>query len=240
MGSLHGSRAASEPHSFLATTMKLFGLLSLVAATIGMNLKEPVVNEGIDLVESGLGESKEGRALFITLTLTQSTWSVVSTVSTDLTTISSCLAATITECAAARSSLQKDVSNGPAILTEAKTGEKVDVHAIKPTKAQAMFDRMDIDGVIHEHDDPISSGSLSFREVRMENMAKGCGRSDEIEGVDRMPRIVIPTVESNVLSLTSTTYTSTSYSSTQTFSFATDYCTSSGYTGALSSMSVCA
>ena len=54
--------------------MKLFGLLSLVAATIGMNLKEPVVNEVIDLVESGLGESKEGRALFITLTLTQSTW----------------------------------------------------------------------------------------------------------------------------------------------------------------------
>merc|ERR1712241_199588 len=240
MGSSHGSRAASKPPSFFAPTMKLFGLLSLVAATIGMNLKEPVVNEVIDLVESGLGESKEGRALFITLTLTQSTWSVVSTVSTDLTTISSCLAATITECAAARSSLQKDVSNGPAILTESKTGEKVDVHAIKPTKAQAMFDRMDIDGVIHEHDDPISSGSLSFREVRMENMAKGCGRSDEIEGVDRMPRIVIPTVESNVLSLTSTTYTSTSFSSTQTFSFATDYCTSSGYTGALSSMSVCA
>merc|ERR1712241_774388 len=219
MGSSHGSRAASKPPSFFAPTMKLFGLLSLVAATIGMNLKEPVVNEVIDLVESGLGESKEGRALFITLTLTQSTWSVVETVSTDLTTISSCLAATI---------------------TESKTGEKVDVHAIKPTKAQAMFDRMAIDGVIHEHDDPISSGSLSFREVRMENMAKGCGRSDEIEGVDRMPRIVIPTVESNVLSLTSTTYTSTSYSSTQTFSFATDYCTSSGYTGALSSMSVCA
>merc|ERR1712037_467207 len=156
------------PPSFFAPTMKLFGLLSLVAATIGMNLKEPVVNEVIDLVESGLGESKEGRALFITLTLTQSTWSVVETVSTDLTTISSCLA---------------------AIITESKTGEKVDVHAIKPTKAQAMFDRMDIDGVIHEHDDPISSGSLSFREVRMENMAKGCGRSDEIEGVDRMPRI---------------------------------------------------
>ena len=64
-----------------------------------------------------------------------------------------------------RSSLQKDVSNGPAILTLAHTGEKIDVHAIKPTKAHAMFDRMDIDGVIHEHDDPISSGSLSFREV---------------------------------------------------------------------------
>merc|ERR1712203_949876 len=188
---------------------------------------------------SGLGESKEGRALFITLTLTQSTWSVVSTVSTDLTTISSCLAATITECAAARSSLQKDVSNGPAILTESKTGEKVDVHAIKPTKAQAMFDRMDIDGVIHEHDDPISSGSLSFREVRMENMAKGCGRSDKIEGVERMPRIVIPTVESKVDSLTSTSYSSTIYSSTYTFNVGT-VCTTSGYTGALASMSVCA
>merc|ERR1712183_657252 len=170
-------------------TMKLFGLLSLAAATLGMNLKEPVVNEVIDMVESGLGESKEGRALFITLTLTQSTWSVVSTVTTDLTTATSCLSASVTECAAARSSLQKDVSNGPAILTLAHTGEKVDVHAIKPTKAEAMFDRMDIDGVIHEHDDPIS-----------------CGRSDEIEGGERMPRIVIPPVESKVDSLTSTSY----------------------------------
>ena len=57
--------------------MKIFGLLPLVAATLGMNLKEPaVVNEVMDMVESGLGGSKEGRALFITLTLTESTWSV--------------------------------------------------------------------------------------------------------------------------------------------------------------------
>merc|ERR1712172_323631 len=113
--------------------------------------------------------------------------------------------------------LQQDVSNGPAILTRVHTGEKVDVHAIKPSKTQDMFNRMDIDGVIHEHEDPISSGSLSFREVRMENMAKGCGRSDAIEGVERMPRIVIPSVESKVDSLTSTTYSSTSYSATYTF-----------------------
>merc|ERR1712088_424605 len=239
MGQLTRVSCGISTSIFFPITMKLFGLLSLVAVTLGMNLKEPVVNEVIDMVESGLGESKEGRALFITLTLTQSTWSVVETVSTDLTTISSCLAATITECAAARSSLQKDVSNGPAILTLAHTGEKVDVHAIKPTKAQDMFDRMDIDGVIHEHDEPISSGSLSFREVRMENMAKGCGRSDAIEGVERMPRIVIPSVESKVANLTSTTYTSTMFSSTYTFAVGT-VCTTSGYTGALSSMSVCA
>merc|ERR1712088_399076 len=234
MGQLTRVSCGISTSIFFPITMKLFGLLSLVAVTLGMNLKEPVVNEVIDLVESGLGESKEGRALFITLTLTQSTWSVVETVSTDLTTISSCLAATITECAAARSSLEKDVSNGPAILTLAHTGEKVDVHAIKPTKAEAMFDRMDIDGVIHEHDDPISSGSLSFREVRMENKAKGCGRSDKIEGVERMPRIVIPTVESKVDS-----FSSTIYSSTYTFNVGT-VCTTSGYTGALASMSVCA
>ena len=61
-------------HLNLYLNMKLFGLLSLAAATLGMNLKEPVVNEVIDMVESGLGESKEGRALFITLTLTESTW----------------------------------------------------------------------------------------------------------------------------------------------------------------------
>merc|ERR1711936_1099371 len=207
-------------------TMKVFSILPLlVVATLGMNLKEPVVNEVMDMVESGLGETKEGRALFITLTLTESTWSVVSTVTTDLTTVSSCVSASVSECAAARSGLQKDVSHG---------------HAIKPTKAQAIFDRMDIDGVIHEHEDPISSGSLSFREVRMENMAKGCGRSDAVDGVERRPRILIPSVESKVDSLTSTTYTSTSYSSTQTFAVGTDYCTTSGYTGALASMSVCA
>merc|ERR1712048_328253 len=191
-----------------------------------------------DMVESGLGETKEGRALFITLTLTESTWSVVSTVTTDLTTITSCLSASVSECAAARSGLQKDVSNGPAILVS-HTGEEVDVHAIKPTKAQAIFDRMDIDGVIHEHEDPISSGSLSFREVRMENMGKSCGRSDAIEGIERRPRIVIPTVSSAVTNLTSTTYTSTTYSTTYTFSAPSTLCTTSGYSGALASLSVC-
>merc|ERR1712173_210162 len=205
-------------------TMKVFSILPLlVAASLGMNLKEPVVNEVMDMVESGLGETKEGRALFITLTLTESTWSVVSTVTTDLTTVSSCVSASVSECAAARSGLQKDVSNGPAILVS-HTGEEVDVHAIKPTKAQAIFDRMDIDGVIHENEDPISSGSLSFREVRMENMAKGCGRSDNIEGIDRMPRIIIPTVSSAITNLTSTTYSSTVTSTTYTFASSTDYC----------------
>ena len=178
--------------------MKLFGLLSLVFATsLGMKLKEPVVNEVVAMVESGLGETKEGRALFITLTLTESTC---------------CIATSLTECttATARSGdEQQHVSTGPAILTRAHTGEKVDVHAIKPSKTQEMFDRMDIDGVIHEHEDPISSGSLSFREVRMENMGKSCGRSDAIEGIERRPRFVIPTVSSAVTNLTSTTYSTT-------------------------------
>ena len=48
-------------------------------------------------------------------------------------------------------------------------------------------------------------------------MAKGCGRADGIEGVDRMPRIVIPTVESKVDSLTKTVYNSTVVSTTYTF-----------------------
>ena len=100
--------------------MKLFGLLPLVAATLGMNLKEPVVNEVIDMVESGLGDSKEGRALFITLTLTESTWSAnspftiyiphncnsfrsVTTVTSDVTTAPavSCIATSIAECTTA-------------------------------------------------------------------------------------------------------------------------------------------
>ena len=48
-------------------------------------------------------------------------------------------------------------------------------------------------------------------------MAKGCGRSNGIEGVDRMPRIVIPSVESKVDTLTSTVYNSTVASTTYTF-----------------------
>ena len=50
------------------------------------------------------------------------------------------------------------------VLT-AHNGEKVDVNGIKPTKTQTIFDKMDIDGVIHEYENPISSGQLSFREV---------------------------------------------------------------------------
>ena len=50
-------------------------------------------------------------------------------------------------------------------MLTAHNGEKVDVNGIKPTKTETIFDRMDIDGVIHENEDPISSGSLSFREV---------------------------------------------------------------------------
>ena len=61
--------------------MKVFSILPLVVASLGMNLKEPVVNEVMDMVESGLGETKEGRALFITLTLTESTWSGSSSIS---------------------------------------------------------------------------------------------------------------------------------------------------------------
>merc|ERR1712226_334075 len=57
-----------------------------------------------------VGGDQGGQGSFITLTLTESTWSVVSTVTTDLTTVSSCVSASVSECAAARSGPQKDVS----------------------------------------------------------------------------------------------------------------------------------
>ena len=50
-------------------------------------------------------------------------------------------------------------------MLTAHNGEKVDVNGIKPTKSETIFEKMDIDSVIHEHEDPISSGQLSFREV---------------------------------------------------------------------------
>lgn len=51
-------------------------LLLLVSSAISMRLEEPeqeeqVINQVIDMVESGLeAQNKEGRALFITLTVT--------------------------------------------------------------------------------------------------------------------------------------------------------------------------
>ena len=48
-------------------------------------------------------------------------------------------------------------------MLTAHNGEKVDVNGIKPTKTETSIDRMDIDSIIHEKENPISSGQISFR-----------------------------------------------------------------------------
>lgn len=220
-------------------------LLAAVSSSLALAIDKPhndAINEVMDMVESGLGERKEGRALFITLTLTSASTSV-STVSATLTTNSKCIDTAIASCtttaAAAARNLGEvtDVTHGEAILTTS-SGEKVDVHAIQPTKARSILDNLDIDGILHEHDQPLTSGSLSFREVVMENLGGSCGRS---EG-QRMPRIVIPSVMATQVNFTSTTYVSTEYSATNTFSVPTTYCTNSAYPtdGFFATASVCA
>ena len=156
--------------------MQLLLLATFTASALGLALgpQAAAINEVIDMVESGLGsEGKEGRALFITLTITEAMTSVATTTST-LMTNTRCVATAIASCPAAAAaadpagrSLGDHVavsSNTPAILTSS-TGEMIDVHAIKPTKS-SFINTMDIDGIIHENEEPISSGSLSFKEVK--------------------------------------------------------------------------
>ena len=74
--------------------MYAFTLLALTASAMGLALQQPdaAVNEVIDMVESGLEHSeKDGRALLITLTITEAVTSV-STVNAVLTTNTKCLA----------------------------------------------------------------------------------------------------------------------------------------------------
>jgi hypothetical protein len=143
--------------------MQLLVLLTLASTGLGLPSlpHQAAVNDVIDMVESGLGESKAGRALFITLTITDATTVVETTTTMDGSLTTYCLAAAVEACPVARSGVEQDAIKLPAILTTTN-GEKVDVSAIKPTK---MFDGMDIDGIIHENEAPISSGSLTFKEV---------------------------------------------------------------------------
>ena len=159
--------------------MFAFPLLALTASTAGLALQQPdaAVNEVIDMVESGLEHSqKDGRALLITLTITEAVTSV-STVNAVLTTNTKCLKTAISSCPAAAAAAvaagrsmedMVNVAGEPAILTST-TGQKVDVHSIKPTKS--INYGMDVDAIIHENEEAISSGSLSFREVTFNSQA---------------------------------------------------------------------
>ena len=167
--------------------MYAFTLLALTASAMGLALQQPdaAVNEVIDMVESGLEHSeKDGRALLITLTITEAVTSV-STVNAVLTTNTKCLATAISSCPAAAAAAAAgrsmddmvNVAGEPAILTSS-TGEKVDVHAIKPTKS--IGSGMDVDAIIHENEEPISSGSLSFREVIRSTFTSKANRTQSI------------------------------------------------------------
>merc|ERR1711962_766546 len=196
-----------------------------------------VMDDVISLVESGLSDSpKEGRALLITLTVNETTFTVSSVLSTN----TQCVATAISSCpASSRSNLDNFVNVGltPAILTTT-TGQKVDVDAIQPTRARSQLEGLDVDGIIHEDEDALSSGTLTYREVLFENKNPSCGRS---EGVQRRPRFVVANKNTITNTYSTTSYTSTVITSTGTFTIPTNYCTDSNYpsTGFFATASVC-
>merc|ERR1719264_1555929 len=77
-------------------------LSSLIALTVSHPAIHPprnreYINEMLDLVDSGMNSPAEGRALFVSITLT-STSTAIATVTVDQTVSNSCVAGTFMEC----------------------------------------------------------------------------------------------------------------------------------------------
>merc|ERR1712080_44965 len=193
-------------------------LLSLSSLSLALTVPEPVdpvdpVNEIIDLVDSGLDSPPTGRALFITLSITETTFTV-STISTDLTTVSMCLDMALPACAKKRSLKESFEGDYESLIQTSPPGTKVDLETIRPTSRSSMLEGLDVDGIILE-EDALTSGTLSYREVAVENMNPGCGRAD---GIPRRPRFVVADKSTTIKTFSTTSITSTVYSSTATFS----------------------
>merc|ERR1711928_195622 len=190
--------------------------------------EKELVNEMVDLVESGLDQSEEhrmGRVLMVSLTLSLTTENTeTATVTTTL--VNSCVAGTFTECttsteAASSRALDHHHKKGRELFPDAivtkSNGNTVDISTILPSRVEPQgrsdIDTfLDMDGVVGK---TMQSGSMTWSEMEMMSpMKPACGRS----GKDRRPRFVDFQQE---------TITSTS---TVTFSVALNTCTTAGFT----------
>merc|ERR1711936_603394 len=214
------------------------GLLHLVFAMPSQ--EKELVNEMIDLVESGLDQSEEhrmGRVLMVSVTLSLTTENTeTATVTTTL--VNSCVAGTFTECttsteAASSRALDHHHKKGRELFPDAivtkSNGNTVDISTILPSRVEPQGRSdvdafLDMDGVVGK---TMQSGSMTWSEMEMMSpMKPACGRS----GKDRRPRFVDFQQETITSTSTVTATETATATDTVTFSVALNTCTTAGFT----------
>merc|ERR1712223_164339 len=242
MGS-SGFSVPTLPVSLLVTSVAVMlvflslGLLHLVFAMPSQ--EKELVNEMVDLVESGLdqSEARMGRVLMPSVTLSLTTENTeTATVTTTL--VNSCVAGTFTECttsteAASSRALDHHHKKGRELFPDAivtkSNGNTVDISTILPSRVEPQgrsdIDTfLDMDGVVGK---TMQSGSMTWSEMEMMSpMKPACGRS----GKDRRPRFVALQQETITSTSTVTATETATATDTVTFSVALNTCTTAGFT----------
>jgi len=213
------------------------GLLHLVFAMPSQ--EKELVNEMIDLVESGLdqSEARMGRMVMVSVTLSLTTENTeTATVTTTL--VNSCVAGTFTECttsteAASSRALDHHHKKGRELFPDAivtkSNGNTVDISTILPSRVEPQgrsdIDAfLDMDGVVGK---TMQSGSMTWSEMEMMSpMKPACGRSGE----DRRPRFLDLQQETITSTSTVTATETATATDTVTFSVALNTCTTAGFT----------
>lgn len=218
----------------------LVTLVSLVQSGPAPIELESSVNEVMDVVESSLGDEVEGRALFITLNITQATTSTF-TATVNSTSTASCYATTaaIANCTTSARALETEESvavenpvitrsdGRPATLADIMPTPALDQHHAQEHKMDVRphLDANQFDGVVYQNN-PLQSGRIEWQEVKAEGLS-GCGRSG-----NRRPRIVIPSFVTSTVNFTSTSTSTATAAATVTFNVA-PACTTAGFTFAV-------
>merc|ERR1711973_914937 len=214
--------------------MLVFLSLSLLHLVSAMPSQEKeLVNEMIDLVESGLdqSEARMGRMVMVSVTLSLTTENTeTATVTTTL--VNSCVAGTFTECTTS-TALDHHHKKGRELFPDAivtkSNGNTVDISTILPSKVEPQgrsdIDAfLDVDGVVGK---TMQSGSMTWSEMEMMSpMKPACGRS----GKDRRPRFVALAQETITSTSTVTATETATATDTVTFSVALNTCTTAGFT----------
>merc|ERR1712004_862275 len=193
------------------------GLLHLVCAMPSQ--EKELVNEMIDLVESGLDQSEEqrmGRVVMLSVTLSLTTENTeTATVTTTL--VNSCVAGTFTECttsteAASSRALDHHHKKGRELFPDAivtkSNGNTVDISTILPSRVEPQG-RSDVDAFLD-----------------MDGVVGKTIRS----GKDRRPRFVDFQQETITSTSTVTATETATATDTVTFSVALNTCTTAGFT----------
>merc|ERR1712080_365770 len=249
---------ASLPDTRTMVTAPLLLLLPLVTCMpskdSGLAQQENnMVNEMLEMVESSLDQGQDtdsrGRFLFVRVTLTQTSNTLLTATKTH-TLYNSCVAGTFSQCPGPDSSTTDTTDSSkdemhpyiyrsaenrqfPEAIVTTSQGHIVDISTILPSKVRpesrsdpAVGGFQYMEGLLG---DTTQSGSLSWSEMAMDSPIQSCGRANH----DRRARVVQLSREVTTSSKTSTFTEMAVASSTLTFNVQHLSCTSSDFTFAV-------